>query len=482
MYNGYKLNLRQVASTYNLDRDSNNGKESNDIQLFVEKNGVIKVGIVGFGHMGSSLFGQLHRLNGFQPAIVATSRPSYVKGYIHANFGIEDHHIVETVDPKIAADHIAKGRVVITDKFLTLPDVSNLDVIVDATGNPEMGAKIGWSSLEKGKHLATFNIEADSVFGSLLKAKAEDRGVVYTGVAGDEPGAIMELYNFATRLQLQIVAVGKGKNNALRPTCTPDEFESGKPNPMPSVKSMCSFVDGTNTMIEMAAIANAIGFKPDIRGMHGPNCSPAELSKTFIPKSDGGILRNEQVVDYATGTVSPGVFVIVKADDSVVDSIIRYVYKGEGPYLSLFRPYHLLSLEAPISIADAVIHERTTISSNSLQRTADVVAVAKKNLSPGDKIDGIGGYAVRGVIENYEVSVAQGLLPVGVLENALVVRNVKEGQLLKRADVEFPGSSAAYELWVRQLEWLEAQNQQDINISETLRAPLRAQLTPLLSE
>lgn len=429
---------------------------SEEMDSYVADNGAIKVGLAGFGHMGSTLFAQLCRMNGFFPAAVATSRPYETKLEILGNFNIGVDGIVDVTDSESAANEISKGRTVITTNFLKLPEIINLDVIVDATGNPEVGAILGWASLDMGKHLATFNIEADSVFGSLLSAKAKNRGVVYTGLSGDEPAAVIDLFNFASFLNLQIIAVGKGKNNTLIPSCTPAMLGSNRGHRKTSAKSMCSFVDGTNTMIEMAAVANAIGFRPDIRGMHGPQCNPDDLASIFVPKADGGILVHEQIVDYTLGSLAPGVFAIVKADHPVVDDIFTYVHQIKGPYLALVRPYHLISLEAPISIAEAVLRGHSTISSKTTQRTAEVIAVAKRNLSRGEIIDGIGGYTVRGLIEDYDDSVAQDLVPIGVLENAVVLTNINEGQAIRRKDVELSATSVACILWERQRSWLRS--------------------------
>jgi predicted homoserine dehydrogenase-like protein len=448
---------------------------SDEIGAFVAQRGAITVGVVGFGHMGSSLFAQLNRMAGLHPAAVSTSRPDEVRRFLHLRCGVDDDRVLETADPVLAAARIADGWTVITTDALMLPRIANLDVVVDATGKPELGARVGWASLEAGKHLATFNIEADSLFGSILRAKAQDRGMVYTGLSGDEPGAIMELYNFATLLAFDVVAVGKGKNNPLVPDCTPSAFANGVTGSPASVKSMCSFVDGTNTMIEMAAVANAIGFTPDIRGMHGPACTPADLSRTFAPVADGGILEHHHVVDYATGSIAPGVFAIVTADDPVVDGIMAYVGIDDGPYRALFRPYHLISLEAPIAIAEAAIRGRTTVASDSTQRTAEVIAVAKRDLAPGDRIDGIGGFAVRGVIEHYDVADAEDCVPVAVLEGAVVVRPVGKGEPLTKGDVELPGRSAARTLWDRQRTWLGAAGTRDHLVDATLRRPLAAE-------
>lgn len=419
-----------------------------EMQASLAQRDPIKVGIVGFGYMGSTMFGQLTRIRGMCPAAVFTSRGEEARRFMRDVCGIDDRKILETTDAALAAEAIARGMTVITNTELVLPDIETLEVIVDATGNPEIGARVGWMSLEKGKHVATFNVEADSVVGSILRAKAQEKGLIYTGLAGDEPAAVMELINFASFLEFPILAVGKGKNNALRPSCTPDMFDPIRRTP--SAKSMCSFVDGTNTMIEMAAVANAVGLRPDTRGMHGPTCTPDDLASIFVPKADGGILEHERVVDYTMGTLAPGVFAVVRADHPVVDSIFSYVYKRQGSYLALVRPYHLLSLEAPISIAQAVIQHRTTIASSATHRTAEVIAVAKRDLLPGERIDGIGGYTVRGVIEQYDVAVAQNLMPIGVLEGAFVLNEVKAGQPIAQGDVRLLESSTAAVLWKRQ--------------------------------
>jgi predicted homoserine dehydrogenase-like protein len=188
-------------------------------------------------------------------------------------------------------------------------------------------------------------------------------------------------------------------------------------------KMLASFVDGSKTMIEMAALANATGFVPDVIGMHGPTAQVDELADVLRPAAHGGLLSAPGRVDYAFGP-APGVFVIITGDDPIVAEEMSYLSMGKGPYWCLYRPYHLASLEAPRSVARAVLDRRPSLRPTTW--SAEVVAVAKRDLSPGERIDGIGGYTVRGL--TYPASAATGLLPLGLAQGCEMVAPVAQGQ------------------------------------------------------
>jgi predicted homoserine dehydrogenase-like protein len=184
----------------------------------------------------------------------------------------------------------------------------------------------------------------------------------------------------------------------------------------------------------MAALANATGLEVSKRGMYGPRTTVPELASVFRPRSDGGVLDRAGVVDYCTGPVAPGVFVTVRTDDPTVAAEMSYLSMGPGPYFALYRPYHLASLEAPLSVAEAVLDR--TPSLQPVAWMAEVCAAAKRPLRAGELIDGIGGTTVYGMIEAAPVAAAQGLAPLGLLSGARVVRDIPQGTVLTAADVE----------------------------------------------
>nr|MBA3611074.1 NAD(P)-dependent oxidoreductase [Rubrobacter sp.] len=244
--------------------------------------------------------------------------------------------------------------------------------------------------------------------------------------------------DFARSMGFEVVAVGKGKNNPLDPTATPESVaeEAARKNMNP--KMLAAFVDGTKTMVEMATVANAIGFVPDVAGMHGPaETDPRKLGQVFSLKDEGGILSKYSTVDYVRG-VAPGVFVVVRSEAGPVRETLEYLGMGTGPNHVFYRPYHLTSLETPLSVARAAIYGEPGIVSGE-QPMAEVVAVAKRDLDAGEKLGGIGGPDYYGVV--YPVSEAGGMLPLGLAAGARTARPVAKGSVVSWAGVELPQDS-----------------------------------------
>jgi predicted homoserine dehydrogenase-like protein len=201
---------------------------------------------------------------------------------------------------------------------------------------------------------------------------------------------------------------------------------------------LASFVDGTKTMVEMGAVANATGLSPDVPGMHGPEeFVPDRLADIFRLRQDGGVLSGYGVVDYVRG-VAPGVFVIFRSPEGPVRETLEYLGQGAGPNHVLYRPYHLTSLETPISVARAAIYGEPTIAC-SPSPTSEVVAVAKRNLKAGEKLGSIGSADYHGWL--YAASDARDMLPLGLASGARITRNVSRGQAIPRSGVELARDS-----------------------------------------
>lgn len=179
--------------------------------------------------------------------------------------------------------------------------------------------------------------------------------MVYTLASGDEPAAIMELYPFATALGFVVVAAGKGKYNPLDKYATPTVLEEKAKQRNMNARMLCEFVDGSKTAVEMVAVSNATGLIPDVRGMHGAQSTVIELTRVFYPKKDGGIFNHIGVVDYAIG-FHPGVFIVFTTENSCIREGLVQRDMGEGPYYLLDNPYHLCSIEVPLSVAKAVFY------------------------------------------------------------------------------------------------------------------------------
>jgi predicted homoserine dehydrogenase-like protein len=201
---------------------------------------------------------------------------------------------------------------------------------------------------------------------------------------------------------------------------------------------LASFVDGTKTMVEMAAVANATGFVPDVPGMHGPDETvPERLAELFSLKEEGGILSRYSTVEYVRG-VAPGVFIVVRSEEGPIRETMKYLGQGDGPNHVFYRPYHLTSLETPMSVARAAIQGEPTIVSEAVP-TAEVVAVAKRDLEANEKLGGIGAADYYGCV--YTAEEARGMLPIGLAAGARVTRPVKGGNAIPRSDAELAEKS-----------------------------------------
>jgi predicted homoserine dehydrogenase-like protein len=404
----------------------------------------ISVGLVGAGQMGTGLVSQIAGMQGMNVTVIADIAFERARNALTA-VGIPNEQIIETDNATTAGEALDAGKRVITRRADLLPQLSALEAIVEATGVPDLGARVAWSAILARKHVVLLNVETDVTVGPLLYRTAQAAGVVYTGAAGDTPAPTLEIYNFARTLGLEIICAGKGKNNPLDHSATPDTLAARARQVGASPKMLCSFVDGTKTMVEMAALANATGLKLDKRGMHGPDISVKELPQVFSSRAQGGILDQIGVVDYAVGDVAPGVFVVFTTTRPVVIDELRYLKMGDGPNWVLYRPYHLTSLETPLSVARAVLnHEPTIQPTHGL--VTEVLTIAKRTLRAGEQIDGIGGFTVYAGVDLAEVAREEGLLPIGLAQGATLRRDVEPGQTIRYADVDLDDSQTVVQL------------------------------------
>lgn len=394
---------------------------------------IIKVGLVGAGQMGRGMVSQIENMSGMRVVITADIQlKNVVKAYSKA--GVADGDIVETNEVETASEAIRAGKVAATTDAQLVTSLPEVDVVVDATGVPDIGAKIAWDAILNKKHIVMLNVEADVTIGPLLMKMADASGVVYTGTAGDEPGAIMELYDFADALGFDVVALGKGKNNPLNLAANPDSAAEEAARKGASAKMLASFQDGTKTMVEMTAVANATGFLPDTPGMHGFVSDVKGLPEIFKSKEDGGQVNNQKIVEYING-VAPGVFAIIASEKEEVNHEMQYLSMGPGPNYVLYRPYHLTSLETPISIARAYIYNEATIAPwKGLQ--AETVTVAKVDLQEGQFLDSIGGFTVHGSILSAVEAKQKNALPLGLVDRHVQLkRSIQKGEIITYDDV-----------------------------------------------
>ena len=384
----------------------------------------VRVGLAGAGQMGSGLAAQIGKIPGMSLVACADIDTSRAENALKLA-GIET--VKHNSD---ASDSIEKGQGGVVDKAAALAELP-IDIVFEATGVPWVGAEVAEACINAKKHILMLNVETDVTIGMYLANKANANGVVYSVANGDEPVACKELYDFSVDLGFEIVCVGKGKNNPLDQTANPDTCLEKATRKKMNPKMLASFEDGSKTMIEMTALANAINLPPDKIGMNGPVSEVSDLNKVLIPKEDGGVLAGNGRVDYAFGP-APGVFSIVKSENPTVIEEMEYLSMGEGPYYTLYRPYHLASIEAPRSIGMAIINNEPGLQPKSW--IAEVIGHAKKDLQKGDQIDGIGGFSSYGV--TYPVSEADNLVPLGLLEGAVVAKDIKQGEPISYDSVE----------------------------------------------
>jgi predicted homoserine dehydrogenase-like protein len=415
-----------------------------DLRARAETGKPIRIGVIGSGEMGTDLVTQGALMHGVEIAAIATRRPHTARAAMELAYG-DDSMGMECESVGKASAAIGMGKIAITpaDTLVTIPEI---DVVIDATGKPGVAADFCLTAMEHGKHLVMMNVEADVTIGPYLKAQADRLGVVYSVGAGDEPSSCMELIEFATALGYRIVSAGKGKNNPLNHDAVPDDYREEAIRRNMNPRMLVEFVDGSKTMVEMCCIANATGLVPDVPGMHGPKADRDQMVKVLIPKEDGGILNKKGVVDFTVGKgVAPGVFVIVEAEHPRIIERMDDLHVGVGPYYSFFRPYHLTSLEVPLTAARIMLYGKPDMVPLP-EPVAEVCAVAKRDLAVGESFDAIGETCYRSFVMTIGDARARKAVPVGLLEGGKVTAPVKKGDLLTTANATPDKSTKLYRL------------------------------------
>jgi len=436
----------------------------------------IRVGVVGAGRFGTMIICQLAAMRGMRPSVVADLDVARARTAL-AHGGVTGDRVVEAGRAALANPVIARGDSVVTADAAVLVE-SDVDVVVDATGSPEAASATAQAAIRRGRHVVMVTVEADVLVGSVLRRAADAAGVVYSAAYGDQPALIYELYDWATALGLEVVAAGKGTKYlpAYRKGVPDDIWERygmpGHANAGLNPKMYNSFMDGTKSAIEMAAVANMTGLHPDIRGMHFPPVGTDRLPEVLKPKEDGGILGRSGVVEVVSsidrdGQPVPndlrwGVYVVFTSPRPYVRGAFRdygLSVDGTGRYASFYRPYHLVGLELPISAARAVLDGAPTGTPRPVPCAA-VVSAAKRALRPGDVLDGEGGSTVYGLADDAVAASRERLLPIGLSHGARVVRAVPEDGLVHLDDVALDTSAPLYRLWEEQQRLLDGSGEE----------------------
>lgn len=409
------------------------------LQKLEEENSCIGVGVVGAGQMGGCMVATMVAMKGMKPSILADINLEAAAGAFRRAGVPEDQIAVASTLSECSA-LLESGKYVITEDSELATKNAYCQCIVDATGVPEVGAKVAVDAINNGKHIVMLNVETDVCIGHILYKQATNAGLVYTGSAGDEPGVVIEMFDFAQALGLDVRVVGKGKNTKINKEATPETVKKQAAQMGCNPHMLCCFVDGTKTMVEMTAMANATGYIPDIDGAHGPKATLAELPDLLSLKSEGGILNRYGIIEYIDG-IAPGVFVTVSTEQPDCIAMFGYMRMGKGPNYVLYRPYHLCSLETPLSVAKAVLdHEPTIAPRHGL--VAETVTVAKRDLKAGEYLDGIGGYTVYGLFVNAGRAKEKNALPLGLVNRKTkMLADVKKGGIVRHNDVQLDRDS-----------------------------------------
>jgi len=392
----------------------------------------VRVGMVGAGYMARGIaFQMLNGFKGMELVAISNRNPANAeRAYREA--GADSIKTVNSVTELEAA--VAAGHYSITDDPSLLCEADNIDVLIEVTGEIEFGAHVSMKAIKGGKHLVLMNAELDATVGSILKHYADKAGVVITNADGDQPGVIMNLFRFVKTIGYNPVLAGnmKGLQDPYRTPETQAGF-AAKHKQKPQM--VTSFADGTKISMEMAVVANATGFRVGKRGMYGPECSHVTEAPALFPLDQ---MLNGGIVDYVLGAEpGPGVFVLGYNDSPVLQPYMKYLKMGDGPIYTFYVPYHLCHVEVPLTAARAVLfHDAATTPLDG--PVCDVIAVAKRDLKAGEVLDGIGGFTCYGVLDNYDVSRKENLLPMGLSEGCKLQTNVSIDQAITYDDVELP--------------------------------------------
>ncbi|MEX2381599.1 MAG: SAF domain-containing protein [Opitutales bacterium] len=392
----------------------------------------LRVGMVGAGEMAKGMINQISRHTPGMTVAATYSRTAEKALLAYEVAGITD--FVVTDDAAVADKVIMAGKSVITSDINLLIDLKLLDVLVESTGSIEFGADTMIKAFNAGRSVLSFNAELDSIFGPILKHKAHKAGVRYSLGDGDQPGVTMNLHRYVTGLGFEPLLCGniKGLQDHYR---TPDTQRSFAEKWGMNPEMATNFADGTKISFEQACIANATGMKVAKRGMLG--YSSADHVDNLTRLYDVDELRSlGGIVDYVVGAKpGPGVFIYATISDPLAAKYLKYGKLGNGPLYSFYVPYHLLFFDIASSICRLVDFNDPTIVARE-GPVVDVVAAAKTDLQPGERLDGIGGFKTYGVCENHPVARSERLLPMALTEGCRVTRGVRKDEVLSWDHVE----------------------------------------------
>src|ERR1700675_844790 len=403
----------------------------------------VRVALIGAGKFGSMFLSQVPHTPGLEVPVIVDLDPERAR---------EACRTVGWDQMRIAATTFTADG--------TKAVAGDIEVVVEATGNPAVGIRHARAAIANGKHIVMVNVEADVLAGPLLAEEARNAGVVYSLAYGDQPALTAEMVDWARATGFRVVAAGKGTKylpiyHDVTPSgvwshygLTADEAQSAGMNP----QMFNSFLDGTKSAIEMAAIANATGLDVPAQGLLFPPCGVDDLPHVMRPREAGGVLEKAGVVEVVSSLERDGrpvfrdlrwgVYVVLEApNDYAADCFRQYGLKTDasGRYGTIKKPYHLIGLELNISILSAALRNEPTGQPQNFR--GDVVAVAKRDLRAGEMLDGEGGYTVWGRLMPAAKSLGAGALPIGLAHRVKLKNDIAHGAVVRWSDVEIDAAN-----------------------------------------
>jgi predicted homoserine dehydrogenase-like protein len=417
----------------------------------------LRVGLIGAGKFGTMFLAQARRTPGLHLLAVADLASDRARAALKRTGWVD-----ERVTATSFTEALDRGTTYVTDDALALIAASGLDIAIDATGDPAAGIRHALACCRERKHIVMVNVEADALAGPLLARRAQEAGVVYSLAYGDQPALICELVDWARAAGFEVVAAGKGTKflpgyHESTPATvwqhygfTPEQVARGDFN----AQMFNSFLDGTKSAIEMAAVANSTGLTPASTGLAFPPCGVDDLPRVLRPRAAGGALDHAGTVEVVSSLERDGrpvfrdlrwgVYVTFATDSDYVARCFKeygLVTDDTGNHAAMYKPYHLIGLELGISVASVGLRGEPTGSPTGFR--ADVVAAAKRDLKLGEMLDGEGGYTVYGRLMPAAESLAQAGLPIGLAHHVRLRRAVARGAIVHWGDVEIAQDNEA---------------------------------------
>lgn len=408
------------------------------------ENRPIKIGLIGAGFAAKGFALQLLTVSVGMKLVAVSNRTEKNAQDLFKDLNITDFVKVNSLAQLSQARKENRHAISTDPEILTSSE--DIDVIVEATGEVEFGCNVVLSAIKHKKHVVLINAELDGTLGPILKKYADENGVVYTQADGDQPAKLVNLMREVKSLGFKPVLAGNIKS-LIDHYRTPKTQEDFARTHFQRPKHITSFADGTKISYEMATVANAAGFRVGTRGMYGPRAKSVNEAASLFSVDE---MKKQGLVDYILGAEpSFGIFVL-GINEHPIRSRYMSVYKmGDGPVYTFYVPYHLSPLEAPLSVARAFIFKDAALAPAGKPMT-DVITIAKKELKKGEVLDGIGGFAAYGTIENSDICVKENLLPMGLSEGCITVRNIPKDTAITYVDVIIPAGRLSDKLRAEQ--------------------------------